>query len=144
MDFETLRQRIGSRAVIVDENMSYSNLRAFLNTNHIPWRQFRKGITDEEIARHMLANEVVITADRRFAYNLQDRAILIPLTKSHLHQIQHLDSKFSRKNGSPWARLDTCPLCAAPDLNTQELTFWDEDHVMRHRMNPVVTVSRNR
>ena len=140
MDFETLKERIAGRSVVVDENMSASNLRAFLNLNAISWRQFRKGITDEEITRNLKPNEVVITADRRFAYNLQERSILVPLTKTHSHQMQILDSKLGKRVGSPWSNVKTCPLCSV-ELNSDEITFWTNDHKQRHSMNPVVTVS---
>lgn len=143
MDFETLKERIDGRPVVVDENMLYSNLKAFLNLNAIPWRQFRKGITDEEITRNLKPNEVVITADRRFAYNLQERAILVPLTRTHQHQMQILKSKLDKHGMNGWSNVTTCPICADPNLNTKELTFWDEDHQTRHRLRPYVVVSQH-
>ena len=143
MDFEILKQRIAGRPVVVDENMRFSNLIQFLNMERISWREFRKGITDEEITRNLRPNEVVITADRRFAYALQEKAILVPLTRTHQHQIQVLRSKLERGGlGNGWNNVRTCPLCAIPKAS-DELTFWDSDHMLRHSQNPVVSIVRH-
>ena len=142
MDFKTLLERIAGRPVVLDENTMFSNLRQFLERNHVPWRSFRKGVTDEDIARNLRPNEVVITADKRFAYMLQERAILVPLAKSHLAQIEHLMKTIGRSNrgGSMWADISTCPICTMNHSNLKELTFWDADHMVRHTKNPHIHI----
>jgi hypothetical protein len=146
LDFRTLRERIGDRRVVLDENMLMSNIRGFLTNNHISWRTFRKGVTDEDIVRHLFPDEVVITADRRFAYTLQERGILVPLTKSHYEQMQHLLKTIGRssRGGSLWADISTCPICTQNHGNVEELTWWDIDHSKRHILRPVVQVRRRK
>lgn len=142
MDFETLRRRIGSRRVVLDENMLMSNLRDYLNKNNIPWRSFRKGVTDEDIMAHLYPDEVVITADRRFAYVLEEQGILVPIAKSHLAQVEHLMKTIgrSRGGGGMWNDISTCPICTMNHDNLKEFTFWDISHMQRHVRRPYVAV----
>jgi hypothetical protein len=141
MDFKTLLSRIDGRPVVVDENMRYSNLLQFLDSNNIPWRSFTKGVSDEEIIRNLRPGEVVVTADRRFAYNLQERAILIPLDKSHYHQMQRLMNTIGRRGMNGFNDVKTCPICTL-DRSTTEFSFWDDAHYLRHARNPYVPISR--
>ena len=143
MDFKTLRERIGNRPVVLDENMLYSNIKQFLDANNIPWRQFRKGMTDEDIMRHLNPNEVVITADRRFAYALQERGILVPLAKTHYDQMQHLLHSIGRRGGDGFNDIATCPICTRQQP-TDEFSFWDIHHMRRHILRPHVAVSHRK
>jgi len=141
MNFNELLVRIDGRPVVLDENMLFSNLRQFLDSNHIRWRNFRKGITDEEIARSLKPGEVVITADRRFAYMLQDRAILVPLARSQYHQMQQLIASVGRRGVNPFNDISTCPICTNTQP-TNEFTWWDINHMRRHVRRPYVPIHR--
>jgi hypothetical protein len=142
MDFKELLQRIAGRPVIIDENVGMNSLKQFLTNNGVRWRQFRKGVTDEDIMRHMLTGEVVVTGDRRFAFKLGERAILVPLAKSDYHQISQLMKAFG-KNDNAFNDIGTCPICTS-DQAVNDFDYWDIDHMKRHIKRPYVAIGKGK
>lgn len=143
MNHQEILERINNRHVILDENILSKELKNFLTKNGIRWRQFRKGISDDEIMRLMRPDEVVVTGDRRFAYRLQERAILVPLAKSSYVQQQKLHELFGKRRRHPYSDISTCPICTQNE-NLFEYSWWDIDHMKRHSHNPYIQVSEKK
>lgn len=140
--FDEILARVDGHPVVLDESVLHSNLRQFLNDKQIVWRMFRQGVTDEDIMRNLRPGEIVITADRHFAYVLRERAILIPLSKTRYHQMLALHKQFNPVKARAYADVNTCPICTR--VNKEEFTWWDNDHTQRHSVNPNVHITKQK